>query len=326
MSLVQKGYRHSETFAVLKATRERIQGNPTSSQMLQGLDLLINKALTPILFNTNWFDTFFPKVLAWQTNNPRRKVIMDKSFDLTQATLGILLTRSPQEKLAIIKKAKFDRHILVEGISQFLKHASEYVAIVDCEAPVPSFYADDPLAYYRLEKLRLESAFGSVPGTSLRSTIQQAHYWLDAAIDYRSQIIEKYTRMVLMEARKAYSFFNYEVELDDIVQVFRVAAQRAVDKCDSGQGVLASYILNWTRTGRSSIQRQRREPTVQFNDYEDYTEDVAEESDALPTDTVEHLRAIARLADPLGAARTYLGLEEYLTLNERLALRKGTAS
>lgn len=313
MSDTRIGYKHSEAFAALKSVQERIGQNLTTNQYLQGLDALIMKSITPIVYGTAWFDTFLPKMLSWQVNNPRRKVVTDRKRDLMSPMLEFLVTSDPVRKLAIIKACRFDRIILIEGVSQFLANTQEYVSLVDGLKEVP--HKQDPYSYVAAEKLRIEQEFGVASGKSLRSIIQQADLALAQSIDFRNRILEKFNRLCLMEAQKTYTQLGYVVELDDIVQVYRICAQRALDKCDSEQGVLATHILNWLKTGKSSILKQIQNNVV-YNDTTSSEETVQDSNSEL----VGHIRQLAKLADPVGAGRIFLGIEEQLSHANRTLL------
>lgn len=320
-------YRHSEVFAALKATNERIKTNLTTGQYLKTLDEYLLNAVTPIIEATGYFDVFLPKMLAWQTENFRRKLSM-KNIDLPSAIMYFLLQSLPEDKLTLWKGLCLDRAVVFYALQNFLDALEEYELACNCEGPVPNFYKDSPLAYYLHVTRHHESSLSA--RRPLLPVIQQVRYWLNEAMEFKRRILEKYTRLCLTTAQKDYvAYFNCQVPLDDIVQSYIIAASRAIDKCDASQGVLTSHIQNWLLTARNHLSKSMtaEHQEVSLDSVEGIDNLVTQKLTSLMeelTDTAEnidHVRRISRLADLTGYGRILLGIEESLPVATRAFLR-----
>jgi hypothetical protein len=315
-------YRHSEVFAALKATNEGIKTNLTTGQYLKTLDQYLLNATMPVLEATCYFDVIISKLAAWSTENFRRKLSM-KNLDFPSLAIKFLMQDTPDGKAQVWKDMSLDRAVIFTSLHNFLTSLRDYEMACNCEGPVPLAYTSCPEVYYlhivNQHELSLEARRPLLP------VIQQVRYWLSEALEFKKRILEKYTRFCLNIAQKDYvHHFQCRQNLNDMVQSYLIAADRAIDKCDASQGALTPHIQNWLLTARNHLtksqQIENKEVPLEtldtnegaMNQLNSLLDDVA-----TSVENIEHVRRIARLADLKGTGRILLGIEESLPLATR---------
>lgn len=315
----QPNYEHSATFASLKGIKETLEGNYTSAQYLETLDKLIDNALRPIIQSTSLFEGFVGQLLGWQEDNRKRKVSFLDRQEFTQLACAWFLIPSKVDKSFNCQRLRIERAALLEFLVTVLEEMDPYLKACDARMvdaqgkPVP---IEEQLAY----RQRIEQSYNSP--VTLRPYILQARHWTALAIAFKQQIVEKYVRLSLMQAQRDYvHVFSKKIRLSDVIQSYNLAVIRAIDKCDARQGVLTTYIRNWFLTARASLlESLPAEPTVSSDSIEDASSDQSFDPPDLEADQrIEHVRAIARLVDPEGYGRAYLGIvESFSYIKEQL--------
>lgn len=323
-----KTYQHSDTIANLKGIKETIQGNPTTYQLLSTLDDMLYDALLPLVDGTRFLDTWIAQVLGWQTSNPKRKVTgVGRAAFSSYATLFLLL-ESPKAKIKVLRRMKIDRGVLFEAIRRWLGTAEAIEAI--------STLSVKPENFQRLYDLA--EICNVRQGSSLLNIYRQVYYWHAEAAKFKSQILEKYTRLCINTAVRDYKEMNHSVELNDIVQTYLLTADKAINKCDADRGVLTSHIQNWLLSAKNTVMADNMQPTpsarsnagknvmkglaesVPLEEIEDLA--AADASEAEETDhTVSEVRIVARQFDPQGIGRILLNIEDVLCEDDLMALR-----
>lgn len=315
-------YKHSESFAQLKGITERIQGNYSTAQYIRVLDAFLLEGVDAMIDDTRYMDVVLSKVLAWSVPNFRRKVTMSGKENLVPSVLAFLLEKNATKKKALLRELKLDRIVLFYALSSFLELLEkEYLPAVNGELRI--LVKGDPLAFCMLRVHDVERSLHA--SKRLTGTYAKVKYWYEHAVDFKHQILEKYTRLCLMSAQRDYvGYFHHRVDLDDIVQTYLYMASRAIDKCDVNRGVLTTHILNWLLTGRAHLRRDEVEqPTSdEFLDEDTATDVDTERRDSYST--VEHVQAVSRLIDPKGLGRYLLGIEQ--PVGELLIHRAARAS
>src|SRR6185503_246124 len=101
----------------------------------------------------------------------------------------------------------------------------------------------------------IERGVGLREHGELYQAIKDVEYWYAYARKWKDQIIEKYTRMALLQAQATYKDYNYAVKLDDIVQIYLVVVSRAIDRCDSRHGVITTFMQSWFKSAKSEVAK-----------------------------------------------------------------------
>lgn len=314
--MTQEGYEHSVTFALLKGYEETLEGNHTSAQYLETLDKMIDNALQPLIQSTSLFEGFVCQILGWQEANRKRKVSFLDRHEFLQLACAWLLLPTKVEKSLQSRRLRIERGALLEFLHTVIEASHNYLRA--CDATLTDDYGNLlPLEVQIAFRKEIEDAYNSP--VTLRPYLLQSVYWTRQATRFKEMLLEKYIRFCLVNAQKDYvQVFETKVNLDDLIQGYMLAAMRAIDKCDARQGVLTPYIRTWFLTARASFLEEL--PTASRDNLEETETDdpdrVTEPTDLEEKQDIEYVRQVARLADPEGYGRAYLGIVESRTFIE----------
>ena len=326
----------SSAFASLKDIKEDIKINLTTAQYLRTLDSLLDRSIEDIILHTAYIDTCLIRLIGWQERNHRRKISFRARKEVPALVTTFLLAKE-DERMAAFRKIKLDRGLRVELVKAFLAENSKYV---NCCELAGEETRDEALKYKR----SVENTYKC--GSMLYSICRKSESYLSSAIEFRAKIQQKYVRHILMTARRDFDrlFSTRSVQLDDMVQVYWMAALRAIDKCDPDEGTLTTHITNWFYTAREHVYRGQEKSLSLDNMLNsasisgDSNEDMEsieelreqEEDPSLQQDGTEEqlvvgssalgLMQAAKIADPTGAARALLGIPEILSESELATL------
>jgi hypothetical protein len=305
-------YEDSRVFADLKNIKERIPGNMTTYQYLVSYDSMLDNALRPIIRDTKFLDAFLLRVLGWQEKNFRRKVSFLPRREVPRLVLNFLVAPDEESRVQTFTSVRLDRGLRMEALELFFAKLSEYERACNLELSSP--LGEDTLSHCLYVKSQVEAQLGS-SSSSLLPALREARHWMGVAAGFKQKLLEKYVRLCLTTAQRDYTqFFDCSVKLDDLIQTYLMATSRAIDKCDYKQGVLTSHVQNWLFTARDAMVKMRDKDNISLDhlSLEDLDPLVQseQESNVMNNDRVEVLARLARLADPLGAARCYLQLPE----------------
>lgn len=318
-------YRHSETFARLKRLHETIPHNLTSVEYLKTLDSLLDNALYPIIVSTRFVDTFLSKILAWQSTNPKRKTTSEGKKDLPSYVVLYLISDTAEQKLKIYRKIGFDRGITMEIIRRWIDLMKRYEDLINVPEPTLE----------QIEKSkRFLTALGSSDEEYPYGAYLQVKFWFERANYFKSVILEKYTRMCLNTAQQDYVKYHHRIDLEDIIQVYLMAASKGIDKCNANKGVLTTYIQNWLMSAKNIVVKNylgdNRVEKMKLPESHDVVEKLISEDHVARIDTpeqlietaedklerqgnIERVRHIAKVFDPKGYARLLMGVGEFVT-------------
>jgi hypothetical protein len=156
----------------------------------------------------------------------------------------------------------------------------------------------------------------------LYSAVRQVDFWASKAHWFKSLIVQKYTRLALMNAKRAYTDVQYRVSLDDVVQTYLMFLSKAIDRCDCRQGVLTTFIQTWFHSSKAEIVRSAE--SNQHTSYEELMGSALLHSSSDPDSSFESLQELsykAKLVDPGGVVRYSLGIPEFFSSSQLKKLR-----
>lgn len=309
-------YEHSKAFDVLKQTKEAVSGNYTSLQYLQTLDYFIWESLRPIAAECpNLFYNYFAKVVVRQTLKPSSKFTSNDRIKLPLQLFNALMEQDQTKAFALTREMYINRGILFGFVSFFLNTLKLYTEL-------QSNTRISEVMRRTLTK-RIETSIGLREHGMLYPAMQQVDYWDKKARTWKGFIVEKYTRMTLNQAQKTYTDFNHSVRLDDVVQIYLVVVNRSIDRCDSRQGVLTTFIQNWFKSARGEVAalaegQQDSSFDALIEEYGDSVHDfIGVTLPNLDRELYEQLAYTAYVTDPRGLVRTSLGIPQYVSRPDR---------
>jgi hypothetical protein len=319
-----KTYEHSEIFAKMKDVKERIGTNLTSLEYLETLDMFLWRAIGSIRKAIpSLVDEFMVKAIAQQTFKSSTKFssIMKEEKGKLPVILFNALTERDVENLDGFRNLRLNRGMLFGLVQIFMDRTEAYRELVNVE---PLSVEDWKSRAFQLQAM--ERALGVVEGVSLYNVIEDVNIWYERARDWKSAIIEKYTRKALGQAKLAYEDYNYAMDLADVIQIHMVLLSRAINRCDSRLGVLTTFITSWFKSARSEMTRVIN--SSQEVSYEEMLEDMGDSAEAegsedktLTTqEAVQHISMLAKEIDPTGVLRFQLGIPEFMPLDKRKIL------
>jgi hypothetical protein len=312
-------YEHSKAFDSLKVIREKITTNYTSLQYLQTLNHFLWKALTPIATECpEFFKSYLCKVVARQSLKASAKFTSNDRHKLPAQLFNCLMAED-QKAVEIAQDMHINRGILFGFISFFLNRLDGYKKL-----------HQQSVLTVRTRSIcwRIEREMGLRPNGELYMAIMDAEYWAAKAWKWKEQIVEKYTRMAILQAQSTYKDYNHVVNLDDVVQIYLRVVSKAIDRCDSRHGVITTFMQNWFKSAKGEVAKLAE--SHQDSSYEGLIE---EHGDAvhdvlgtsmpdLSTEMWQQVAFIGLRIDPEGLVRTKMGIPQYLTLKQRRFLEE----
>lgn len=322
--MTEHAYRSSRAFQELKNLKETVTGNLTTSQYLKTYDEFLERAMAPILTKCRFFDSFLGSLISWQARSHRRKISFLGREDFPRLAVNFLLKSSEEDRVVAYRGLQLDRGIRLEFLRVFQTSFVDYRKACDMSLTPP------PGSTQAAWCLKVRNAVDSGIRSSqpLLATLRESEYWMNVALEFRKMILEKYVRFTINAAQRDYvNFFKCSVELDDIVQTYLLYTSRAIDRCDYKQGALTSHIQNYFLAARTAVLKLKERNAselnlnlLDLNSEDDLSSELRSPATQFETarTTEEELRVISQLAklvDPVGAARAYLEIPE--TLPER---------
>lgn len=342
---------NNRLFNELKSIEESLEDRYTSSQLIQILDKLINRAIKPVVRDSPVYEEFAATLLSWYSSSSRRK-ISRSNRDHTIQSLALSFSVEGMARYKVVRDIELERNLLFFLVTLYLERAKEFLWLEQQLGNIP--ISKSRRRQKILNQLELR---GRTLGTNVGPNYFECLAWLTQASLLRNKIIEKYTRHALNRAnsyyKTAYSGLSDRVDLSDLVQNFLLGVNKAISKFDPKKGALTSYINNWLRDAQTSsgfehefgiayqfpptMRRSYLKPINVYtsidlhndsstNDDEDRKEALVVDKILVDSDTpqtvnelnstVHLVRKLCRHADPLGLARLQLGIEEELDKNE----------
>jgi hypothetical protein len=319
-----KTYEHSDIFAKLKDVKERINTNLTSLEYLETLDMFLWKAISSIRKAIpSLVDEFMVKAIAQQTFKSSTKFssIMKEEKGKLPVFLFNALTERDIESLDGFRNLRLNRGMLFGLVQIFMNRTAPYVELVNVD---PISVEEWKARVFQLKDM--ERNLGVVEGVALYNVIEDVNIWYERARDWKSAIIEKYTRKALGQAKVAYEDYNYAMDLADVIQIHMVLLSRAINRCDSRLGVLTTFITSWFKSARSEMTHIIN--ASQEVSYEEMLEDMGDSAEAEGCDdktiatheAVQHISMLAKEIDPSGVLRIHLGIPEFMPIDKRKIL------
>ncbi len=329
---MSRAYEHSTIMSVLKRVDESIKDNYSSAQYMEVWDTLLYNAIEPILRCTNLVEVILSDVLHFYTENHRRKIsVLSKEDVLT--SFFLFLSAPKQKKLSRLKDIRLERSILKFIITTFLEKTQLYQKLMVSRCTRDKKITADRMA-------AIEASIGMNKNEDLFCTINTVKFWYEQSCTFKSQLLEKYYRLIVVEAQSFYANNNSNTRLDDILQNFVLFSSKALDKYDSSNGTLTSYIRDWFKHAKSvslvnesgtafilpSNKRSSVTNVAVSLDSEEVLQIEDENSvvDLDAIDTQRRVQLLAKIADPVGLGRLSFGISEILNKEEKLLQSKQT--
>lgn len=306
-------YKHSEVFAEIKAIEEDIKVNLTSLQYLQILDYYLWNSLRFLInVSPRFFVCYLSKVIAYQQVHPMSKLSSESRETITNNFFNYVTTND----IEWVKKLYLNRGLYFGIISYWLSKSHEYFRL-------RSPFNEDSKAPEKMHAITNELSIENV--SLYYANYKQVEYWFAKAQDFKSKIMQKYVRMTLLQAQKAYVEYNHEVDLDDVTQIYLQIMSKAIDRCDSRFGVLTTFIQSWLKSAKAIVQRivQSKQHSLSYEGLIETYGDSADMGTSMfdnSFDTIQELAYIAQRVDTSGCLRIKYKIPQFMSLANRKLL------
>lgn len=326
--------------------------NMTGEQIQQIMDMLMYKALEPLVLFTNVFDPQVEFLLVLIATNRKRKLSSLEREVVVEKLAAYLSISDKVQRFVYIRDARVQRYFIHRFIRLFLEDNKDYV----------SQYKDFVVNPTRAKQAALDKRamlVGRCSRANLYKSVKIAEAYLSQFYVYRDSVIHNYVKNSNKQAKAHLVGTNSGSSYKDLVQSIQKSIITALDKYDSRKGPLTSYINTWVKNATTTTkeheygiaytipQTQRKKlaegksTEVNYGVSLDalYGDDSEDGGGALfdlasPADTVESgiekvegvelVQRLAKKVDPLGIARLSLEIGEYFTERERAKMRQHT--
>lgn len=305
-------YTHSNTFGNLKGIEEGIAVNLTSFQYLSTLSLLLRHGLDIIYSSApSFIENFAAKATATQTLKPATKFSMNPRGSLPKHLFNFLVTKDQSH----FYDMNLNRGILFGILAVFGSIVNTYDKIHALELEV------HPTTESSLGCM-LKDAVGMDYRYNLFAVSREVRYWEAKAHWFKSLIVQKYVRMALLQAQSTYKELSHSLSLDDISQIYLSFVSKAIDRCDTRQGVLTTFITSWLKSAKADAANQAKENY--HSSYEELIEEGVHLGEVLPNrdyEAIEHLIVTAKKLDKEGYIRAPSHIPENVTKKQLAILQ-----
>lgn len=275
--------------------------------------------MTPIALECpELFRSYLCKVVARQTLKASAKFTSNDRMKLPTQLFNCLL-QDGDKMVDMAKEMHVNRGLLFGFIAFFLNRLTTYKRL-----------QEKAVLGVRTRSLcwQIERGMGVRPDGELYAAIRDVEFWDAKARKWKEQIVEKYTRMALLQAQSTYKDYNYVVTLDDVVQIYMLVVSKAIDRCDSRHGVITTFMQNWFKSAKGEVAKMaegHQDASYEglIEEHGDAVHDILGVSAPdLSTEMWQHVAYIGKRVDPLGLVRTHLGVPQHVTLQQRKLLEE----
>lgn len=330
-----------------------IDKNLTGEQIQKVMDMLLYKALEPIMLYSNVFDAQVSHILTTVTTNRKRK-LSSVPRELLSENLAAVLTRTDSAiKFKTFRECRIERSFIHCFIKKFLESNHEFLSVYRAFLIDPTSERKnhvDNLAYVH---------GGCTKRADMYRIMTHSAAYLDRFYAFRTSVLENYLRHSSTQAKSHISANQHnQLSFSDLKQSILKAMIVALDKYDSSKGALTTYINWWVLNAQTSSadheygvaytvpQSQRRKlaerksTEVNFSVSLDALKKPGDEDDRslysslsdghVMTEDFERLESqqlvqlLAKEVDRDGVARLTLDIGEFFTKEERELMRRHT--
>ena len=319
--------------------------NMTGEQVQQIMDMLLYKALEPLILFTGVFDAQIEYLLVLIATNRKRKLSSLEREVVVEKLAAYLSVTDRRQKFEFVRSARLERFF----IHRFIKH------FVEANFDYTKQYKDFLTNPTREKQVALDTIAGHVGRCGrkeLYKTLILADAYLEEFYKYRNMVIGQYVKNSNKLAKAHVTQSHNNSSYRDLVQSIIKSIITALDKYDSAKGALSSYIATWAKNATTTTkeheygiaytvpQTQRRKlfdgtsTEVNYGVSLDalHNEDDEDGSMALhavlaPANALDHdleqeesvriVQKLAKKVDPLGIARLSMDIGEFFNHAER---------
>src|SRR5690606_26454585 len=221
--------------------------NLTGEQIQHIMDMLLYKALEPIVVYTDAFDAQVDYLLVLISTNRKRKLSSLEREDVVCKLAAYLANPDRKKKYEYIRAARIERHFSHAFIRNF----------VEANAWFLEAYRDFMLSPSAEARKRLNDharAVGNCNRAQLYKAINIATSYIARFYDYRGTVVGHYVKNSSKLAKAHTSMSSNKSSFADLRQSILRSLITALDKYDSRKGALTSYINTWAKNATTTTR------------------------------------------------------------------------
>lgn len=210
--------------------------NLTGEQIQKVMDMLLYKALEPLMLNSDIFDSQISVILTTVSTNRKRKLSAIDRDSLIENLCYCLVTEDRAEKFERFRSCRVERSFVHGFLRRFIETNIRFVRLYSdylCGASELKVELDN-IAYINAGTSR----------TALWQILRQSSSYLNGFFSFRAQILGNYMKHSSVQAKSHISGSNGNLDFNDLRQSILKATVVALDKYDASKGALTTYI-NW---------------------------------------------------------------------------------
>lgn len=216
---------------------QRLDENLSSRQQFLVLDGMILRALEPLAMHTPTYLESVAEILA-SALFFRRKL----EADARSACFAAFFASNKAAAAEEIVEANVDRGYAFAYLSRM---ARLFPVLETAHVEVSRHRHGRVEVKYLADLSSCGSMLGSDP--LIVPAMRTSKFWFDAAIDFRDMIVEKYYRLAVQNAFRAAGKQPASLDVKEVFSAGVVSACRAIERFDSRNGVLTTYLGRWLR-------------------------------------------------------------------------------
>lgn len=326
-----------------------VDKNMTGEQIQQIMDMLLYKALEPLILYTQVFDPQIEYLLMLIATNRKRKLSSLDRGVVVAKLAAYLSVPDKKQKFDFVREARIERSFIHRFIKEFLADNMHYVKTY-------REFLTEPSREMQVYLDKEASLRGHCSRFDLYKTLTISNAYLKQFYAYRNTVIDHYIKNSNKMAKAYITHSRSNTSYKDLVQSILRSIIVALDKYDSRLGALTSYINTWARNATTitkeheygiayTVPQTQRKKLFEgtstdvnygvsldalFNpDDEDgsmglhsvMAHDNSLDTSLLQEESVIIVQRLAKKVDPHGLARLGLDIGEYFTNAERMLMR-----
>lgn len=212
--------------------------NLTGEQIQQIMDMLLYKALEPIIMYTSAFEPQAEYLLMLIAANGKRKLSSLARETVVESLASYVVQTDRRKKYELIRDARVERYFIHGFVKKFVDSNADYIGQYnDCMGA--------PTALKRNCLDNRAAIIGNCSRADFFNAVRISSSYIKRFYEYRESIIGHYLKHSSKQAKAYVSQSHGNTDFMDLRQSILKAVITALDKYDSRKGALTSYINYW---------------------------------------------------------------------------------
>lgn len=228
---------------------KQLQDNLSSYQIATVLDTLLFEALRPLAHHTRVIQHWLAEMLPLAVSDGRRKLSRTQTRDQFVTSCYIAInTTDPDQLMETVDKLKIERNQIFHLVIKVQEICNTYL---DDMMIVAQTKSHTKRTFHRNRMQKVEDLL-QTDRNHWHQALLTMNWWIDLAFNFKQMVAEKYYRLAYKKALEAEHGTRLSISLADLYNNYILAIYRAIDKYDSDNGMLASYVQMWFKNASSN--------------------------------------------------------------------------